>query len=705
MRLLAEAGRFDSCAKDAVIDLLISTCLSAALAVSAPEAAPPPPADSASVAPPAPPQRTVRTLPPVEVRRERALLDARRRAPTASVTDLRAGASARALESVSELLQTSASARVVSYGGLGAFSTLSLRGAPPGQVSVYLDGVPLTSAAHGVVDLSDLPASAIDRIEVYRGFAPLGFGAAAPGGAVNLVTADDGAPRTVRVAAGSFGTYEARGTAGARRGAWSALAHAGAQGSDGDFEFLDDNGTQFNADDDEVARRLNNRFDAANALARLAWAPREGVRLSARGEGFRKAQGVPGLGAIQAPHPRLTFARTLGAFEAAIAPLERLPGAALRAHAQRERTRFTDTASELGLGRQETDARFTDRGAGLDLTAPAAWRRVTAVAGIALRRETAEPAAPTFGQVLPPQTRRETRAAHAGVQLHFADDAVTLHAARRWDHQADHLRATIVGGLPYALDATRVLNAPQLGLRVRLPRQCELRGNWTRTGRAPEFLELFGDQAVVQANPKLLPESGESWDAGAAWRGRRGGWGANAEYAHFESRTRDLITWVSASQRTVRATNIARARISGDEASARLAWREVSVSAALTWLDARQDDRTSLYYGRRLPQRPEVQRYARLDARRGGWHAAADVLVLGEDFLDPINFRRVPERTLVGASLSRAWGRLRLTIEGKNLSDQRAQDIGGYPLPGRSAFASCEWRLGRSDPHPRPPRS
>ncbi|MCC6651731.1 MAG: TonB-dependent receptor [Candidatus Eisenbacteria bacterium] len=681
-----------------MIDLLRTPCLAAAVAVlmgGAPGASP----DSAS-SPPA-----VRTLPVVEVRRERALLDARRRAPTASVTDLRAGESSRALESVAELLQGAAGARVVQYGGLGAFSTLSLRGAPPGQVAVYLDGVPLTSAAHGVVNLSDLPVTAVDRIEVYRGFAPLGFGAASPGGAVNLVTADDPGARSVRVTAGSFGTTEARGTAGARRGAWSALAHAGYQGSDGNFEYPDDNGTPFNAADDEIAARLNNRFDAASALARLAWAPRDGVRASARAEGFRKAQGVPGLGAVQAPHPRLSFERALGAFECAIAPAQALPGATLRAHAQRERSRFSDRLGELGLGRQDTDSRFADRGAGLDVSAPTAWTIVTAVAGVALRRETAEPAAPTLGQALPPQTRRDTRSAHAGVQLHLASDALLLHAARRWDRQDDRLRATVVGGVPYALDARRTLNAPQLGARLRLPARVEARANWTRGARAPEFLELFGDQAVVQGNPRLLPESGESWDAGASWRARARGVLLSAEYAHFESRTRQMITWIASSQRTVRAANFPSARLSGDEVGARIAWRALSLSGSAGWLDARQDDRASIYFGKRLPQRPAFQGYARLEARRGSWTAAADVLEIGEDYLDPINFRLAPSRTLAGASLSRMWGPLRLTVEGKNLGDRRAQDVGGYPLPGRSFFASCEWSRARSDAHPRSNRS
>ena len=109
--------------------------------------------------------RPVRTLPTVMVDATRTRLDARRRMPTASVTELRANAPGRAVEDVAELLQQSVGTRVVQYGGLGAFSTLSLRGASPGQVSIFLDGMPLTSAAHGVVSLGDLPSSVLDRVD------------------------------------------------------------------------------------------------------------------------------------------------------------------------------------------------------------------------------------------------------------------------------------------------------------------------------------------------------------------------------------------------------------------------------------------------------------------------------------------------------------------------------------------------------------
>jgi len=118
-----------------------------------------------------PPDSIAVVLPEVRVERERVLRDAQRRAPTAFVTELATGQSNRALESLSDVLAQAAGVHIEQYGGLGAFSTVSLRGAPPGQVSVYLDGAPLTSAAHGVVNLADVPATAIDHVEIYRGFA------------------------------------------------------------------------------------------------------------------------------------------------------------------------------------------------------------------------------------------------------------------------------------------------------------------------------------------------------------------------------------------------------------------------------------------------------------------------------------------------------------------------------------------------------
>ena len=111
---------------------------------------------------------TVLLLPEVRVERPRIVSPARRRLPTGFVTEIQLGASGRAFETLSEALGEAAGVHVEQYGGLGAFSTMSLRGAPAGQVVVLLDGSPLSSAAHGIVSLADLPATAVERVEIYR---------------------------------------------------------------------------------------------------------------------------------------------------------------------------------------------------------------------------------------------------------------------------------------------------------------------------------------------------------------------------------------------------------------------------------------------------------------------------------------------------------------------------------------------------------
>ena len=641
--------------------------------------------------------RPVTTLPGVQVDAE--IERARRAMPTAFVTELRLDRSSRTLASLADALVEVAGVRVVQYGGLGSFSTMSLRGAPPGQVTVLLDGVPLSSAAHGVVDLSDLPASAIERIEVYRGVSPFSLGLPTPGGAVNLVTRAGASTRRARITGGSFATGEARATWGAARGAWSLLAHGGWQGSEGDFPYFDDNATPFNPDDDSISTRRNNRFDASTALVRVGWTPSSRLRGSARFETFHRAQGVPGLGNTPALAPRLAFDRVLAVSDWAFEHSDRVPRATLRAHLDRERSRFRDTEGQLGLGRQETDEHFRGEGVSSDLTSPSRWRFSGASVGGALRHEWAAPAPPTSGQPVPPTSRRQTRAAWASVQLHDPGERLLVSAGRRWDEQLDHVRFTATGGTPTALDTRRTLDAPQLGARARVPFALELRANWTRAPRAPGFTELFGNQGSVLGNPRLLPEHGESWDAGASWAGVRGAARATIEWAHHASHLEQMIVFQRLSQSSVRAENVARAELAGDDVTARAAWRGFDVAASASWLQA-HDTGAGLYRGRRLPQRPQRQGYARLSWRVASFALSAEVEYLGENWLDRINRNLAPSRSLVSIALGRDIGALRATLEGRNLGDVLAQDVAGFPLPGRSVFASIEARFGETpSPH------
>ena len=68
-----------------------------------------------------------------------------------------------------DVLAQAVGVHVRQFGGLNAYSGLSVRGSDATQVAVYLDGVPLNQAQYGVVSASDLPAASLAKIEVYRG--------------------------------------------------------------------------------------------------------------------------------------------------------------------------------------------------------------------------------------------------------------------------------------------------------------------------------------------------------------------------------------------------------------------------------------------------------------------------------------------------------------------------------------------------------
>jgi iron complex outermembrane receptor protein len=225
----------------------------------------------------------------------------------------------------------------------------------------------------------------------------------------------------------------------------------------------------------------------------------------------------------------------------------------------------------------------------------------------------------------------------------------------------------------------------------------ELRANWAEASRAPDFLELFGDQGSVIGNPSLAPERARNLDAGGSWSWSGSPGAIRVEAAGFVSDADDLIVYVRHSQSSARAENIARARIEGVEVSARVAAAGgLAVSGAFTAMRTRDEGPVSYWHGRRLPQHPDAQGYARLDLTRGRLRGALDVQAIGDNMLDRANLQPVPARTLFGASLSftPGSGALRLTVEGKNLGDDHAFDVGGFPLPGRALFASCDVRLG-----------
>jgi len=125
----------------------------------------------------------------------------------ASSSVITAARTPRSAEDLPQLLAELPGVSVTRMGGLGSLATLSLRGSSANQVEVYFDGVPLSAASGGGVDVGLIPVVDLGSVEVYRGMSPIAFGASAIGGIVSLssTAATDSGVRAY-AGGGSFGT-------------------------------------------------------------------------------------------------------------------------------------------------------------------------------------------------------------------------------------------------------------------------------------------------------------------------------------------------------------------------------------------------------------------------------------------------------------------------------------------------------------------
>src|SRR6185312_17424819 len=87
-----------------------------------------------------------------------------------------------ATASVADAVGEAVGAQTRSLGGLGAYESVTVRGAPPGHTAVLIDGVPVARIAAVTTDLGRFPLDAFGQVELYRGAVPIELGGAGVGG-------------------------------------------------------------------------------------------------------------------------------------------------------------------------------------------------------------------------------------------------------------------------------------------------------------------------------------------------------------------------------------------------------------------------------------------------------------------------------------------------------------------------------------------
>ncbi len=90
-------------------------------------------------------------------------------------------------KTLSEALSKAPGMKIRESGGVGSDMAVTMDGFSGKHVKVFIDGVPQEGVGSSF-SLNNIPVNFADRIEVYRGVVPVGFGADAIGGVINIVT-------------------------------------------------------------------------------------------------------------------------------------------------------------------------------------------------------------------------------------------------------------------------------------------------------------------------------------------------------------------------------------------------------------------------------------------------------------------------------------------------------------------------------------
>lgn len=595
---------------------------------------------------------------------------------------------------------------VRSLGGVGAWSGVSVRGSSYRQVLVHLDGVPLNPDGVDAVNLAEIPLAALSELRIWRGLAPVRYGAGAMGGVIDLVSPE--APRSapvVRLGVGSLHTVRASGSVGAPVGAGGdGLLAVDALHTEGDFLYFSDAGTRFVPGDDAWRLRANN--DKLQVAAHGRWRQRFGDwRLSLLEAAVVRREGLPGPIGDPARAVKLDTMRSLTTLS--LTGLAGPVGVSARGWYLGRRDALDDRGGELGVGASHGADGFHTAGLWSSLSGePLPWLALTGL--VHGRWEQYRARDLLTGEVGEPRARA------------VVGSAVEA-SARWWQDRAALSLALDTRGVAAGEASSWSGLLPRGTLAVQVHEGLLVRAQAGATFRAPTLTELYGDRGAVVGNPNLRPERASAVELTLLGRSPARPFRVEAELAGFVRWARDLVVYVQNSQRTMVPQSFGRARVMGVEAALGLQLGPyVHSRTGLTLQDPRNRVDDPAVFGRLLPSTPRSQFDQQTTISYGERVVVSHQLHhLGATFYDATNWLIAAPRWLHDLHLRvRPWvvgPELELSL--LNLTNVRTHEVGidplqpgagtmptavtdlvGYPLPGRTVMGSIVWRpLGRGE--------
>lgn len=556
---------------------------------------------------------------------------------------------------VPDLLRTLAGVNVVSNGGRGKSTSVSLRGTQDKHLLVLIDGVKIGSATSGSAALQNLPIEQIERIEVVRGPRSSLYGSEAVGGVIQIFTrkaAHDGIRPYASLGVGSESTVKGSvGVEASQAGAWLNASIA-SEDTDGiNARSYRDNAPLAYEPDDDGYRALSGAvrggYRFANGLEL------DGTVLTTEYRSHfdsRSTRGTSGLDAYTDGQEQVLGAR------ARFSPMDRWKVTLQAGHSEDKTEQYQDQKF-YSLYHTKRDAYSWQN----DIVLSA---NQLLTVGVDYQYDRID----TDSNYV--QTSRYNQGAFAQYQARLGDHA--LQASLR--HDKDEFFGSYDTG--------------SLGWRYALNETLSVLASYGTAFRAPTFNDLYYPASASTAgNPDVQPEESESYELGISGTHDWGDWAVNA----YETQITDLIEWQGNSP--MRPTNVSSARIRGLETSLTTELLGWELAGNITLMDPR--DHSDQNHGKLLQRRAKRSLNLDLDRRFGAVGVGASLFATSYRYDDNANSeaKRMDGYALVDLRADYRFNpEWQVQMKVSNLFDREYQTAQTYEQPGRALLFTLRYQ-------------
>ncbi|MEO5377166.1 MAG: TonB-dependent receptor [Magnetococcus sp. DMHC-6] len=535
---------------------------------------------------------------------------------------------------VNELLQGQAGMILTQNGGIGAQSSLLLRGTNSGHVLVLVDGIRAGSATLGSFTWEFLSLAEIERIEIVRGPRSSLYGSEAIGGVVQIFTRRGGDKPFQGYVEGSGGTL---GTAGMVAGISGgrdrthfnlSVSH---QQSDGFDRMQAGEPDKDGYDKQSIALRLSSQVQGLDLEASLLRNQLTSEYDSVWDVGENQTEGVGQIFGLRIKgSPAANLEVTLTGGEAMDQSEELLDGALMSEIITHKRSFGLQVDDQLAMDHLLTT--------GVDFSED----RVS-------------------GSIDYTHSQRQDVGVFGQYQAYFGKHNFVL--GGRWDQ------------------VQRVGNQTTLNVAwgYELPWENRLFAAFGTGFKAPTFNQLYDPYA---GNPDLIPETSKSWEMGVHGNLSHGKWSLRG----YTTQIDHLINWAW-DETSVWLTQVDQARIVGVESELALHLADWDTKMSLTWSDPR-DDKTD----RKLIFRPTWSGKLDLDREWLGMRVGGTLNFQDSRFADEANTLRVAGYGTVDLRATYPFMNnwfMRGSV--KNVFDKNYEIVDGYHTEGVSVLVTVGW--------------